>query len=328
MSSAERRPLLSTRHTHSFIRQPLPERVGSYRKDYSGKTSHVRTFINSVNILIGAGLLSLPLAFRYTGWILGFTLLALSAGMSAYAARSLTQCLDQDASLQSYVDVAGAAFGPAAQLITSILFSLVMVIACVALTVLFGDAMALLVPSLSTIHWKMIFGASILPLQFVSLRTLAPLSIVGVLSGVGIVVTTIVAGLVKTSGAGSLHHPAATELEPGSFLEVSLSTGLFLAPWGASVCVPSFYRDMKNPKTYTRCVVESFSLCFAVSGVMGAAGYLMFGADTSKEIIHNILTISSEYPHALVALMVTFTSLMPVTKTTLTYVLFPFSCCE
>lgn len=75
---------------------------------------------------------------------------------------------------------------------------------------------------------------------------------------------------------------------------------------------------MKNPKTYTRCVVESFSLCFAVSGVMGAAGYLMFGADTSKEIIHNILTISSEYPHALVALMVAFTSLMPVTKTTLT----------
>jgi solute carrier family 32 (vesicular inhibitory amino acid transporter) len=319
MTAAERRPLLSTRHTHSFLRQPAPERVGSYRKENCGNTSHVRTLLNSINVLIGAGLLSLPLAFRYTGWGLGFGLLTLSACMSAYAARSLTQCLDKDTNLQSYVDIAGAAFGQTAQLVTSLLFSLVMVISGVALTILFGDSMALLVPSVSVILWKAIFGLIILPLQFASLRALAPLSILGILSGVGIVATTLIAGLVKTSGPGSLHRPAPTSASPSSFLEVSLSTGLFLAPWGASACVPSFYREMKTPRTYARCIVESFTLCYGISAVMGAAGYLMFGADTAKEIIYNILSISSEYPHALVGLMVAFTSLMPVTKATLMY---------
>jgi solute carrier family 32 (vesicular inhibitory amino acid transporter) len=316
-TSNERRPLFAPRQTHSFLRQPLPERVGSYTADPSGKTSHVRTFVNSVNILIGAGLLSLPLAFRYTGWILGFVLLSLAAGMSAYAAHWLTKCLDEDASLQSYSDIAGAAFGAKAQFVVSMLFSLVMVMSCLALTVLFGDSMALLVPSVTVLQWKVVFGAAILPLQFVSLRALAPLSILGILSGIGIVATTLIAGLVKMEGPGSLHRPTETSLDPGSPLDVSLSIGLFLAPWGASACVPSFYRDMKTPRTYTRCMVESFALCYLISAVMGAAGYLMFGDSTAKEIIFNILSISSEYPHVVVVLMVICTSLMPVTKATL-----------
>lgn len=318
MNQGERRPLLSTKRTISFIRQPGPERVGSYRSEHGAKTSHIRAFINSVNILIGSGILSLPLAFRYTGWALGVLLLSLSAVMTVRAALSLVECLDSDVELRSYIDVAGAAFGPRAQLFTSITFGLTVITACVALVVLFGDAMNLLVPSVTSAQWKMIGGAIILPMQFLSMMALAPLSMLGIVASISVVITIVIAGLVRHISPGSLLDPAPTSTTPTNYLEVCSSVGLFLAPWGATASVPTFYRAMRHPDTYKTCIVQSFTFCYLVNGAMAVVGYLMFGPTTSRAINYNVLGLSSpSYPHTLLGWLITWTALLPMTKITL-----------
>lgn len=317
MVNGERRPLLYQRQSR-LSRQPSPERVGKIRRQYFGSSSHVQTVINSINVLLGVGLLSLPLAMRYAGWLPGFCLLVFSAGITAYAAKALAQCLETDGSLKTYVDVAGASFGPKGQVITSILFSLNMVAACVAFVILFGDTMALLVPSLSESQWKVICGVIVLPMQFVSYRILAPVSVVGVLSCVGVVLITIIAGLVKQTTPGSLLERASTTLGPESWFTLCASIGLFMAPWGGIASFPTFYRDMAKPQTYVRCLGESFTTAIIIDIAMASCGYIMFGADTDKEITYNILRLSTDgYPHALLVWLVGLTAIAPITKITL-----------
>jgi len=78
--------------------------------------------------------LSLPLAFKYSGWILGTIILSLCGLVTLYTARILARCLDVDPSLITYADIgwyqsiaASAyfrlAFGNRHRIIVSILFS-------------------------------------------------------------------------------------------------------------------------------------------------------------------------------------------------------------
>lgn len=317
MSTGETRPLLYRRQSR-FSRQPSPERVGGRDGSQGGQTSHLRTVVNLVNLLAGVGLLSLPLAFRYTGWILGFALLVAAAGITAHAARRLTRCMEQHAELQSYLDIAGAACGDKVQLLTTILFSLTIIAAGVACAILFGDTMNLLVPSISSTLWKIVIGVIVLPTQFFSLRLMAPLSIIGLFSCVSLVGVVVILGLVKETTPGSLLQPAKTTLVPGGPLELTASLGLFLAPWGATASIPSFYRDIKTPKTYNKGIMDAFSISLALSAIMATTGYLMFGNDAAQEIISNILSISAEgYPHAVISWLIALTALIPVTKVTL-----------
>jgi len=54
---------------------------------------------------VGIGLLSLPLAFRYSGWILGGLILTLCGLVTLYTARILARCMEVDPSLITYADI-------------------------------------------------------------------------------------------------------------------------------------------------------------------------------------------------------------------------------
>ena len=84
-------------------------------------------------MLIGVGLLSLPLGVKYAGWICGMTVLLLCAAVTAYTAKLLAKCMDLDPSLITFSDVAFISFGARARIATSILFTFELLAACVAL---------------------------------------------------------------------------------------------------------------------------------------------------------------------------------------------------
>lgn len=147
-----------------------------------GQSTVPQTVFNSVNVLIGVGLLSLPLGMKYAGWLLGLSFLLFAAVTTAYTAKILAKCLDFDRSLVTYADVAYISFGHHARIVTSLLFCLELVGACVALVVLFADSLHALIPGPSILHWKIICGFVLLPLNFVSLRLLSVTSILGILS--------------------------------------------------------------------------------------------------------------------------------------------------
>lgn len=155
---------------------------GTHEDIIVGQSTVPQTVFNSVNVLIGVGLLSLPLAMKQAGWLLGLLFLVFSAVATSYTAKILAKCLDVDQSLVTYADLAYISFGHYARLVTSFLFCLEILGACVALVVLFADSLHTLVPGLSILQWKIVCGFVLIPLNFLPLRFLSVTSVLGIIS--------------------------------------------------------------------------------------------------------------------------------------------------
>lgn len=172
----EREPLL--------VRQ-IEEEDGNVVNVVVGQSTLPQTIFNSVNVLIGVGLLALPLALRYSGWVPGLIFFAFAAATTKYTAALLAKCLDVDNSLITFADLAYVSFGPKARVATSILFSLELIATCVALVVLFADSLDALIPGWGIMEWKIVCGVFLIPLAFMPLRMLSFTSILGILSCFG-----------------------------------------------------------------------------------------------------------------------------------------------
>jgi vesicular inhibitory amino acid transporter len=146
-----------------------------------GQSTLPQTIFNSVNVLVGVGLLSLPLAFKYSGWVIGIVFFAFSAVATSYTAKLLAKCLDVDNSLITFADLAYVSFGNRARIAVSVLFSLELLAACVALVVLFADSMDDLIPGWGVVAWKIVCGVLLIPLVFMPLRFLSFTSVLGVM---------------------------------------------------------------------------------------------------------------------------------------------------
>jgi solute carrier family 32 (vesicular inhibitory amino acid transporter) len=148
----------------------------------AGQSTLPQTIFNSTNVLIGVGLLSLPMGIKYAGWICGMIFLALSALITAYTAKLLAKCMDVDPSLITFADLAFVSYGQKARIVTSVLFLLELLAACVALIVLFADTLDLLIPGVGVNEWKILCGLLLIPLNFTPLRLLSVSSVVGIFS--------------------------------------------------------------------------------------------------------------------------------------------------
>lgn len=216
-----------------------------------GQSTLPQTIFNSVNVLIGVGLLALPLAMKYAGWIPGLIFFFFAGVSTCYTAKLLAKCADVDSSLITFADLAYVSFGPWARIGTSILFSLELLAACVALVVLFADSLDALIPW-GIIEWKVVCGIILIPLSFVPLRLLSFTSVLGILSCFGIVLAVLIDGLIKPTTPGSLRQPATTYLFPSNWLTLPISFGILMSPWGGHSVFPNIYRDMRHPCTYHR----------------------------------------------------------------------------
>lgn len=164
-----------------FVVKRIQHEDGSKETIIVGQSTVPQTIFNSVNVLIGIGLLSLPLGLMYAGWFIGISLLIFSAVSTTYTAKILAKCMDVDPTLVTYADLAYISFGPHARIVTSLLFCLELMGACVALVVLFADSIDALFPGLGALRWKLICGAILIPMNFVPLRLLSLSSILGIL---------------------------------------------------------------------------------------------------------------------------------------------------
>ncbi|KAF5551955.1 vacuolar amino acid transporter 1 [Fusarium napiforme] len=279
-----------------------------------GQSTLPQSVFNSINALIGVGLLSLPLALQMTGWIPGLFLLTLTAAVTSYTGKLLAKCMDFDPSLITYSDLAYISFGTRARVIVSALFSLELIAACVALVILFADSLSLLLPGLASVNtWKVVASVMVLVLNALPLRLLSYTSVIGIFSTFCIVVIVIIDGLYKPHYPGSLREPATTYLFPENWLAVPLAYGLLASPWGAHSVFPSIYRDMRHPYKWGKAVNVTFSFSYIVDTCLAVIGLLMFGDGIKDAITSNILK-SKGYPDALKIIMSIFIAIIPLTK--------------
>ncbi|RMY44773.1 hypothetical protein D0863_16163 [Hortaea werneckii] len=280
-----------------------------------GQSTLPQTIFNSVNVLIGVGILALPLAFRMSGWIPGLIFFAFAGISTSYTAKLLAKCADVDGSLITFADLAYVSFGPWARIGTSILFSLELIAACVALVVLFADSLDALIPGWGDVEWKMVCGIILIPLGFVPLRFLSFTSVLGILSCLGIVLAIFVDGLIKPHSPGSIREPALTHLFPENWMTLPIAFGILMSPWGGHSVFPNIYRDMRHPYKYRRGVNITYTFTFSLDLFMAVVGYLMYGGGVKDEITRNVLlTDPGAYPHAINVLIVVCVAIIPLTK--------------
>lgn len=165
--------------------QVIGQKDGKRIQIVVGQSTLPQTVFNSVNVLIGVGLLSLPLGLKYSGWLVGMIFLLLSAITTRYSARVLAKCLDVNTSLIGFADIAYQAFGEKARVATAFLFIIELLATCVALAVLFADTLDALIPGWGLIEWKLLCGLILLPLNFVPLRYLSVTSFLGIVCCIG-----------------------------------------------------------------------------------------------------------------------------------------------
>ena len=165
--------------------QVIEQKDGGRVQVVVGQSTLPQTVFNSVNVLIGVGLLSLPLGLQYSGWLVGMILLSLSAIVTRYTAGVLAKCLDVNPTLIGFADLAYEAFGVRARVATAFLFTIELLATCVALTVLFADSLDALIPGWGVIEWKLLCGLILMPLSFVPLRYLSVTSVLGILCCIG-----------------------------------------------------------------------------------------------------------------------------------------------
>lgn len=150
-----------------------------------GQSTLPQTIFNSVNVLIGVGLLSLPLALHYSGLVIGLLFFVFAVISTKYTAKLLAKCLDVDSSLITFADLAYVSFGHSARIAVSLLFTLELIAANVALIVLFADSLDDLIPGWGVIGWKIVAAVILVPLVFLPLRLLSFTSVLGILSCFG-----------------------------------------------------------------------------------------------------------------------------------------------
>lgn len=286
---------------------------GKYVEIAIGQSTMPQTVFNSVNILIGVGVLSLPLALKYSGLLIGIAFLLCAALATRYTARLLAKCLDVDDSLITFADLAYVSFGTKARVCTSLLFTLELLGTCVALVILFADSLAALIPSLDVTGWKLLCGLILIPLSFAPLRLLSFTSVLGIISCSGLVILVIIDGLVKSKQPGSLTTPATQHLFPRDWSMLPLSFGLLMAPWGGHSVFPNIYRDMRHSYRYTKALNITFSFSYILDLSMAVVGLLMFGDEVLDEITSNIL-VTKGYPRALSVCIIVFIAIIPLTK--------------
>ncbi|CBF77872.1 hypothetical protein AN8854.2 [Aspergillus nidulans FGSC A4] len=252
-----------------------------------GQSTVPQTVFNSVNVLIGVGLLSLPLAMKHAGWLFGLTFLLFAAIATSYTAKILAKCLDVDRGLVTYADLAYISFGHRARLVSSCTFS-------------------------GIEHYPMADYIMSIPFLLKGANTQLIALVVAI---------TCIDGFIKPHAPGSLREPAQTHLLPENWGTVPLSFGLIMSPWGGHGVFPNIYRDMRHPHKYGRSLWSTFidimltSILwqYSLDCAMAVLGWMMFGDTIRDEVTANVLTMN-EYPQLLSICIIISVAVIPITK--------------
>lgn len=278
-----------------------------------GESTLPMTIFNSTNVLIGIGVLALPLGIRYSGWVIGLFFMAFAAVVTAYTARILAKCMDTNNASTTYGDIAFLALGTYGRAAVEFLFILELMAANCALMILFGDSMHSLIGSVDVTYWKVLIAFGLLPLNFVPFRTLSVTSVLGIGCVLSIIILVLTDGLIKPHAPGSLREVAKTYAFPADIRGIPLALGLFMAPWGGHSVFPAIYKDMRHPQKYPQAIRTTYIFVYGLDLAMGVLGYLMFGDLVRDEITANILG-STSYPRTITIIMIVLIGIIPITK--------------
>ncbi|KAL4399163.1 L-glutamine transmembrane transporter [Malassezia pachydermatis] len=319
----ERTPLMRVPHVNSSYQGALsPSMLSPATEtalDDREKSTTLQTWFNTVNALVGVGILSMPLVFASAGWMGGFFLFILCGSLTNWSGKLLARIMARDPSLRTYADIGMYAFGPKARVWIGVLFCMEMFMVAVALIILFSDSLAALVygyaetPSPTTLVWfKALAFVLAMPTLFLSLSLISPVSLIGILSILFLFLVLFVDGLAKREAPGSLWHPASTTWKP-QWSGMGIGFGLLMSGFSSHPIIPSLYRDMRNPADFCRMLDLAYVATALLYLSVATTGYMMFG-DRVSDVISSDLAHTPGMPAILTTTCVLLMTINPLTK--------------
>ncbi|KAE8270068.1 hypothetical protein A4X09_0g2280 [Tilletia walkeri] len=277
-----------------------------------GTSTFLQSWFNTLNALIGVGVLALPLAFALTGPILGPILFLLAGLLTNYTGKVLARIMARNPQLRTYADIGTFAFGPSARWMVTALFCLELWAVSTALIILFGDSVFAIAGRGSPALWKAVGFLIILPTIFLPLKFLSPISVVGIISTITLFVVVLADGLIKKEAPGSLWEPRIDRLGP-QWSRLPLSFGLIMSGFSSHPVIPSLFKDMQQPHRFPQMLDRAYIVATVIYLGMGMAGYFMFGSDVTDEITRDLSRIK-EYPRVLNHMAIWLIIINPLAK--------------
>ncbi|KAL6452239.1 AVT1 Vacuolar amino acid transporter 1 [Candida maltosa Xu316] len=278
----------------------------------TGNSTSPQTIFNSINTLVGIGMLSLSYGFRLSGWIYGSILLIVSATLTSITAKYLGRILRNRPHLMTYADISREFGGTKFSYFVTFFFIIDLFGASLTLIILFADCFSMIwsnVVGLKIILVTILFFLSLLPLNLLSF-----LSLFGILATVGIIVIIFICGFIIPTSPGSLLSPSpTTTLLPPHPIHLLLSLGIMMAPFGGHPIFPEIARDMRHPSKYPHTTNISFLITFILDYTIAIVGYLMYGSSVDDSIIKSILN-NPRSPRSINAMLCLLMGVLPVSK--------------
>ena len=271
----------------------------------AGTSSTAQAMANSVNILLGVGLLSVPYALKQGGWA-GLGVLGMLGLVTNYTGKALIRVQARgslpDAKradgarrpLRSYEDIGEAAFGANGRaFITWVLYTELLG-TCALFFILEGDHLSALFDgtkylSHSSQWWQCAAASVMIPTLW--LTDLSSLSYVGALGAVASVSLVGLVAFQLTSVDGFPLDAVPPGLETTALLHFStlpVSFGLLAFVFAGHAVFPAIYASMAEPEEYEPMLDKTYQIVGLTCAVIGAAGYAMYGDAVKDEVTLNL----------------------------------------
>ena len=268
-----------------------------------GTSSTAQAMANSVNILLGVGLLSVPYALKQGGWA-GLGVLGLLGCVTNYTGKALIRVqargslrdakTNRERPLTSYEDIGEAAFGETGRaFITAVLYT-ELVGTCALFFILEGDHLSLLFDGTkylthSSQWWQCASATAMIPTLW--LPDLSALSYVGALGALASVslVGVVAFQLAAVDGFPLESYPPG--FESTAFLHLTtlpVSFGLLAFVFAGHAVFPAIYASMAEPEEYEPMLDRTYAVVGLTCAVIGAAGYAMYGDAVKDEVTLNL----------------------------------------
>ena len=242
----------------------------------AGQSTAPQTIFNSVNVLIGVGLLALPVGIMKAGWVYGIPILLICGLTTYWTATLLSKSMDTDETIMTYADLGYVSYGPVAKAIICLLFTVDLLGAGVALVVLFSDSLYALLGDeevWTSTRFKILSFFVLTPFTFMPLPVLSIFSLLGILSTISITILVMVCGFLKPNAPGSLLDVMPTNLYPKSFIDLLLAIGILMAPFGGHAIFPNLKTDMRHPYKFTKTLGTTYAITLITDTSMGVLGF-------------------------------------------------------
>lgn len=222
------------------------------------KSTFSQSVANTVNLLVGLALLSMPYTLKTGGWIYGVGTIVFGGVSTLYTAFLLIKCMKLDSTIQSLGDIGQFAFGNIGRFIVSSIYVLELTSCGISYVLVVSDSLKAIFSSVDLLHLQFIAaGLMIVTSLIESLAVLSFASLMGLLASSLLLLITIYDGLSVTESPGSLWSPMPTKLWPDNWMAI-LNIGLIVYCYSGHSIVPAIYKDMKNPEKFPSMIITSY----------------------------------------------------------------------